>query len=108
VEVRGDAEMSIYGDIMDEFKVEIAQLKAENAALRKYKDKLETVRPLSVWHEDFGCVLWHRMPICEPPYCGTPDASDWPYEDDDETLFWSPLPDSNAIRDRYDAAREGN
>lgn len=37
--------------------------------------KLHAVRPLDEWHEDMGPVLLHHMPICEPPYCGTPTDS---------------------------------
>lgn len=30
------------------------------------------LRPIAEWHEDFGPVLWWRLPIDEPPYVGTP------------------------------------
>lgn len=32
------------------------------------------------WHEDFGPVLWHSLPVAEPCYSGGPLDSDWPYE----------------------------
>jgi hypothetical protein len=32
---------------------------------------LHTLRPLSEYHEDYGCVLWHHYPIQEPPYVGS-------------------------------------
>ena len=49
---------------------------------------LSTPRPLSSWHDDDGAVLWWRIPVDEPPYCGTPGDSDWPgYQ-----THWTPLP----------------
>jgi len=65
-------------------------------------DRLLTPRPYSEWHEDIGCVLWWMMPICEPPYCGGPDCSDWPYSTG-EDLWWTPI-DGNAVQHRFDAA----
>jgi|GEM_PF-4278607 len=38
----------------------------------------ETLQPLDDWHEDYGNVLWWKLPVCEPPYCGKPEDSDWP------------------------------
>lgn len=38
----------------------------------------KTPRQLADWHEDDGTVLWWRMPVEEPPYCGSPLADDWP------------------------------
>jgi hypothetical protein len=35
-------------------------------------------RPISEYHEDMGCSLWWIFPLCEPPYCGTPNDCDWP------------------------------
>lgn len=32
-----------------------------------------TPRPLDLWHEELGDVLWWRFPIDEPPYVGTPN-----------------------------------
>lgn len=52
------------------------------------------------WHEDVGAVLWFRMPICEPPYCGDPLCSDWPFDEKDD-LCWTYLPDTNEIQRRY-------
>lgn len=67
--------------------------KAEAELLR-----LHTARPLSEWHEDLGVALWHHFPICEPPYCGDPLASDWP----DYHTHWSPVPDCNRIQEEFD------
>lgn len=33
------------------------------------------------YHEDYGPVLWWSWPVCEPPRCGTPLDSDWPFGD---------------------------
>ncbi len=44
-------------------------------------------RPLRVWHEDIGDVLWWSYPICEPPWVGSPLCEDWPgYH-----THWTPL-----------------
>jgi hypothetical protein len=48
---------------------------------------LATLRPLDEWSEERGPVLWWKLPIDEPPYCGTPLDSDWPgYQ-----THWTPL-----------------
>lgn len=75
-------------------------------------EKLQTPRPFDDWHEDCGPVLWHVMPICEPPYCGTPLDRSWPYDGEGyrghvsetmENLVWTPLPNCEAITERYAA-----
>jgi hypothetical protein len=38
----------------------------------------EDARLADDWHEDFGPSLWWRLPVVEPPWCGTPLDSDWP------------------------------
>ena len=53
--------------------------------------------PYESWHDDDADVLWWQFPICEPPYVGSPLASDWPFEVGDEgTLGWTrfAVPDS--------------
>lgn len=35
-------------------------------------------RPLEEWSMDDGNVLWWILPVCEPPYVGTPLDGDWP------------------------------
>lgn len=35
-------------------------------------EELLRLRPASEYHEDMGDVLWWLVPICEPPYCGSP------------------------------------
>lgn len=34
--------------------------------------------PSDEWREDMGNVLWTRLPVEEPPYCGTPLDSGFP------------------------------
>jgi len=36
------------------------------------------LHPLEEYHEDNGAVLWWKLPINEPPYCGSPLCDDWP------------------------------
>lgn len=45
--------------------------------------------------DDDGEVLWWRVPIEEPPYCGTPGDSTWPDVDDDYFTHYTrfPVPD---------------
>lgn len=64
---------------------DIAALIAEVAELRK-------LHPIDAYHEDFGNVLWWKVPIQEPPYCGTPLDSDFP---NDYYTHWSKLPEVN-------------
>jgi hypothetical protein len=56
-------------------------------------------RPLDEWHEDIGDVLWWQFPVVEPPYCGSPIASDWPSYHTHWTPFRVPsTPSSPAAR----------
>ena len=60
------------------------------------------LRPFDDWCDEHGAVLWTYWPIVEPPWCGTPLDSDWPFEpdvgeepaeaEDWSRLFWMPLP----------------
>lgn len=51
-------------------------------------------RKYSAYHEDFSFVLWHIVPVNQPPYVGTPGCSDWPYRPEDEAnLRWAILPE---------------
>jgi len=38
----------------------------------------EVAIPGEEYHEDLGAVLWWRFPVDEPPWCGSPNDSDWP------------------------------
>lgn len=79
--------------------------KLEILSLQNVVDVLHTPRPFAEYHEDHGDVLWYLMPIEAPPWCGTPYDSDWPFEDDDDgELWWVPLPDSEEIHKRWEAA----
>lgn len=46
------------------------------------------------YHEDQGFVLWHLLPVCEPPYVGNDLCSDWPdhYCGNEHKLRWTTLP----------------
>jgi hypothetical protein len=39
---------------------------------------VEVATPGEDYHEDLGPVLWWRFPVEEPPWCGSPNDSDWP------------------------------
>jgi hypothetical protein len=39
---------------------------------------VEVATPGEDYHEDLGPVLWWRFPVDEPPWCGSPNDSDWP------------------------------
>lgn len=98
--------VGIAKEAMGSARKRIAALEAEVEELRRDKDRLETARPYSEWHEDLGPVLWHMMPIQCSPYVGDPMCCDWPFKTD-RNLFWTPLPDCNLIQDRFEAARKG-
>ena len=71
-------------------------------------EELHTPRPYNGWHEDKGAMLWHHMPIESPPWCGTPNDSDWYFGVGDEGyLWWTPLPDCNLIQERWTIAQKG-
>jgi hypothetical protein len=38
----------------------------------------EVATPGEDYHEDLDPVLWWRFPVDEPPWCGSPNDSDWP------------------------------
>ncbi len=70
--------------------------------LEKYA-ALHTLRPLEEWHEDFGSVLWHHLPIQETPYVGSGPGMNESNADGTPTdcrrliesgwlTHWSPLP----------------
>lgn len=62
---------------------ELEQVKKERDNVIAY---YETFHPIEEWREDYGCVLWWRFPIEEPPYCGTPNDTDF-YPDNGEPCF---------------------
>lgn len=59
------------------------------------------LRPLEEWREEDGPVLWFHLPLCEPPWVGTPLDSDWlvheegdaPPRDIPWRTHWCPLPE---------------
>lgn len=67
-----------------------AQAKTLLAPAVELLERLTTPRPRSDWHEDTGNVLWWMLPVCEPPYCGTPLDSSWPFGEG-VSVWWTPL-----------------
>jgi hypothetical protein len=61
-----------------------------------------TPRPLDDWCE--GCVLWWRLPVEEPPYCGEPGDSGWI---EDYYTHWTPLVCPMAASDKIKKASKG-
>lgn len=43
------------------------------------EDALEPI-PAEKWDEDDGFVLWWRLPVEEPPYCGSPLCDDFTFD----------------------------
>jgi hypothetical protein len=52
------------------------------------RDTGPVARPLDEWHEEYGDVLWWKLPVCEPPYVGCPDDDGWP---DEYYTHWTPV-----------------
>lgn len=48
----------------------------------------ERARPMEEWDEDYGDVLWWKIPIEEPPYVGSPLDENWPAYH----THWTPIP----------------
>jgi len=51
----------------------IRQLLAEKEQLASIVCHYETFEHIDDYHEDEGCVLFWKLPVVEPPYCGTPN-----------------------------------
>lgn len=68
----------------------IANAPADIAALIAEVARLRKLHPIDTYHEDIGNVLWWRVPIQEPPYCGSPLEEDFP---GDYYTHWSKLPE---------------
>ena len=62
---------------------------AEITRLATERDEMVQLRPIDTWHEDDGNVLLWRVPIVEPPYCGSPLEDGFP---EDYYTHWSKLP----------------
>jgi uncharacterized small protein (DUF1192 family) len=76
-------------------KAELARLEDQVAQLRKmyeYADESALrLRLLDGWHEDFNVGLFWAAPVDVPPFVGTPNDTDWPF-DDTQTVVWIPCP----------------
>lgn len=69
-------------------EAEIAAMQAVLASMQRFEN-LTKMRPLEEWHEDFGDVLWWKLPIEEAPFVGSPLDSSFP---GDYHTHWSPIP----------------
>lgn len=49
----------------------------KGGSLIELEDAVKAI-PLAEWDHDDGNVLWWILPVVEPPYCGSPDDTDWP------------------------------
>ena len=73
--------------------------------------ELTTLRPVSE-HDGEQCVIWWHLPICEPPYIGSPGTKNADGTPTDCTRLieegwlthWSPLPRSQDLRTSDGAA----
>lgn len=64
---------ALLAEPMKTYSVDAAQLHSCGRDLLAHIDTLAGEwRPLSEWHEDMGPKLWHKFPVKEPPYVGTP------------------------------------
>jgi hypothetical protein len=82
---------------VDKLRARVAELeelageyKARAVEAQKQAEEHKALHPIDEWHEDFGPVLWWRVPIQEPPYCGSPLEDDFP---EDYYTHWSKLPE---------------
>lgn len=101
-----------------------AKVRPSTPVLLFLKD-MSRARTFDEWHEDHGTVLWWRLPICEPPYVGSPldlgytvethgphgliargNVGGWPFSGDEASLFWVPIPIPELLLERgnHDAA----
>jgi len=53
---------------------------AYNTAIKRLGELEDAneLMPLDEWGEDYGDCLWWRLPIEEPPYCGSPLCCNFP------------------------------
>ena len=62
----------------DAFADDVCGYINEILSLRSRLESAERPIPIDDWHEDDGPVLLWFFPVCEPPFAGTPNDSDWP------------------------------
>lgn len=74
---------------------ELTDAKAQLARVVGALNELQNPRPLDEYHDDYGSVLWWKLPVDEPPYVGAPGDSDWPgYH-----THWTKCPQLNETED---------
>lgn len=54
-------------------------MERDGDTLQELVDKVTILRPISEWCEELGDCLWWKVPIDEPPYCGSPLNDDFPW-----------------------------
>ncbi len=77
--------------------ITVVRMARELVEARKDRARMHTLRPASEYHEDMGFVLWHHVPIQEPPEVSM-GVEEIPggYPDGWHTHF-SPLPDARLL-----------
>lgn len=75
--VEAEASLSV---IAPHYEKQIAELKTLVAWY-------ETPKPANEYHEDDGNVLWWKLPVSEPPYCGS--SNDYDFSENYYTHFTS-------------------
>jgi hypothetical protein len=71
---------------------ECEELRVERDRMQAEWEWLTTLKPKSEWSDDWGDVLWWRVPVVEPPfYQGSPLDTDWCDVEADVT-HWTPIP----------------
>lgn len=68
----------LFEDTYDGSMTEMVVASKDYDQLLTLYNQFKIARPISEYHEDLGCDLWWIFPLCEPPYCGTPNDCDWP------------------------------
>lgn len=68
---------AVEGECLDDLENPIDYLESVSLVLHEVA-RVTKPRPLADYHEDYGFCLWWKLPVCEPPYAGSPNCSDWP------------------------------
>jgi len=96
----------LWAESLDPAIDELREAADEIERLQGIVDRLHTPRRFDDWHEDIGNVLWWSFPIGEPPYSGEPYDDEFPFEYDDLSVGWVPLPDCDMIQEIWEAAEK--
>ena len=83
---------AIYRVNQDHSKYQLYSLECIARELAVEVQRLRTLKHISMWHEEDGCVLWWNVPVEEPPWVGSPLDSEWK-EIGSGYEYWSPIPE---------------